>query len=280
MPRPEPLAAQSRGEALLIAQITDLHVTHPGRLVNGRVDSRAMLERAIAQLAAEDPAPDLILATGDLVDGGHADEYRELRALLAPLTAPLFLLPGNHDDRAALVQAFPDHAYLPRQGVLNYAVEGFPVRILALDTTDPGLVGGVFGPERRAWLAEALAADRGRPTLLACHHPPVATGLSSMDEIGLAPADAAALAELVRDHPQVERVVCGHVHRSLQTRWAGTLLSVASSTAHQLALDLRPVGGSAFVMEPPGYHLHWWRRGAPMVTHAVPVGRHDGPYRE
>lgn len=279
MPRPEPLANRTGGEALLIAQITDLHVSRPGVLVNGRVDSHAHLERAVAQLAAADPAPDLILATGDLVDRGHPEEYARLRALLAPLAAPVFLIPGNHDDRTALVEAFPDHTYLPRRGILNYAIEDYPVRLLALDTTEPGLVGGVFGPERRAWLAEALAADRDRPTLLFMHHPPIATGMASMDEIGVAPADAAALADIVRAHPQVERVLCGHVHRSIQARWAGTLVSVAPSTAHQLALDLDPQGGSAFVMEPPGYHLHWFRRGAPVVTHGVPVGRYDGPYR-
>ena len=65
---------------------------------------------------ALNPRPDLVVATGDLVDAGSAAEYGHLRRLLAPLDLPLFLLPGNHDSRDELARAFPDHAYLPRDG--------------------------------------------------------------------------------------------------------------------------------------------------------------------
>ena len=51
-----------------------------------------------------------------------------------------------------------------------------------------------------------------------------------MDEMGLL-AGAPALEALVRRHPQVEGLICGHLHRSIQARFGGRLVShVAHST--------------------------------------------------
>ena len=91
-------------------------------------------------------------------------------------------------------------------------------------------------------------------------------------------ADAGALAAIVSRHPVVERVLCGHVHRSIQARFAGTIASVAPSTAHQVSLDLRPGAAESFKLEPPGYHLHWWRPDASLVTHLMTIGSFPGPF--
>jgi 3',5'-cyclic AMP phosphodiesterase CpdA len=97
-----------------------------------------------------------------------------------------------------------------------------------------------------------------------------------MDRIGLANADA--LHAIVQRHPQVERVLCGHLHRPIQVRWAGTLASTAPSPAHQVALDLAEDAPSQFVMEPPAYQLHRWHPGTGLVSHTAYVGAFDGPY--
>ena len=102
------------------------------------------------------------------------------------------------------------------------------------------------------------------------------TGIDHMDAIGLAGRDA--LAAIIRDHPQVERVLCGHLHRPIQTRFAGTLASTCPSPAHQVALDLEPDGPSAFVMEPPGYQLHLWNEASGVVSHTVAIGDYAGPF--
>ena len=67
---------------MLIAQITDLHVRREGELIYDRVDTLPMLERAVAHLLRLDPAPDIVLLTGDLVDSGHPGEYARLRRAL------------------------------------------------------------------------------------------------------------------------------------------------------------------------------------------------------
>ena len=52
------------------------------------------------------------------------------------------------------------------------------------------------------------------PTVIFMHHPPFTTGIARMDEHGR--ANAAELADVVARHRQVQRIVCGHLHRSIQ----------------------------------------------------------------
>lgn len=260
---------------MLIAQITDLHVKLPGRLAYRIVDTGAFLKRCVAQVLRLDPAPDIVLATGDLTDFGRPEEYGHLRELLAPLKMPVYAIPGNHDERSAFKAAFADCAWLPDGEFVQYVVEGYPLRLIALDTVVPLQGGGALCEKRLAWLEARLAEAPDRPTLIFMHHPPFRTGIAHMDEIGL--ANAAAFGRIVAHHPQIEKIVCGHVHRSIDTRWCGTAVSICPSPAHQVALDLRPDGPSAFVMEPPGFQLHWWN-GSQLVTHTAFVGEFDGPY--
>jgi 3',5'-cyclic AMP phosphodiesterase CpdA len=261
---------------VIVAQISDTHVKPEGRLAYRRVDTAPYLARAVRHLLDMTPPPDVVLATGDLVDGGLREEYRRLRALLAPLTMPVYLIPGNHDDRDALRAEFPDHAYLPRDGFLQYVVEGYPLRLIGLDTLVPGKGSGLLCAERLSWLDARLREARDRPTLVFMHHPPFRTGIWHMDALGL--DNAEGMAAVIRHYPQIAAIVCGHLHRPIQVRWHGTIALTSPSTAHQVALDLRPDGPSAFMMEPPACLLHVWRPDTGLLSHTSYVGDFDGPY--
>jgi 3',5'-cyclic AMP phosphodiesterase CpdA len=58
---------------MLIAQISDMHVKADGELLYRRIDTAGYLERAVAHLNALDPRPELVLATGDLVEAGKPE---------------------------------------------------------------------------------------------------------------------------------------------------------------------------------------------------------------
>ena len=260
---------------MLFVQMSDLHILPPGDRLAGRVDTAAHLRAAVAHINRLDPQPALVLATGDLVDKGSATEYAHLRTLLEPLVPPVHLMVGNHDARAALRAAFPDHACLGAGPFVQYVIEDHPVRIVALDTLDPGKPGGILCDERLAWLAARLDEAPGRPTVVAMHHPPFETGIGHMDAMGC--ANAGRLAAILARHPQVEHILCGHLHRPIMTRWAGTLASTMPSTAHQVALDLE--GGPArFVMEPPAIRLCRWSAAAGLVAHFDYVGDYGPRY--
>ncbi|HEX4585151.1 MAG TPA: phosphodiesterase [Burkholderiaceae bacterium] len=260
---------------MLLCQITDLHVTAGRAPAYGRVDTAACLERCVQCIVGLDPRPDLVIATGDLVDEPGVQSYGLLREILRGLPQPVYLLPGNHDERRALRAAFAQHAYLQGAGeFLQYAVADHPVRLLALDTVIPGQPGGRLCPQRLQWLERRLG-ESDTPTVIALHHPPFATGIGHMDQMAL--EDPAQLARIVRRYPQVQRIICGHLHRPIQALFAGTLASVCPSTAHQVLLDLQPGSAARFVMEPPAFQLHRWD-GRTLVTHTAYTGHYDGPY--
>ncbi len=261
---------------MIIAQITDLHACAPGRFCNHVVDTNGLLEAAVDALLALLPLPDVVLATGDLAESGTAEEYAVLRAALARLPMPVYLIPGNHDRREGLRAAFADAPYWPAGERLCYVVDHHPVRLIALDTLVPGSGEGELGAAQLDWLAARLADAPRRPTVIFMHHPPFATGIGHMDRINC--RDGAALAAIVVRHPQVERVLCGHHHRPIQTRFAGTIGSVAPSTAHQMLLDLRDGAPAAFTLEPPGLHVHRWAEDTGVITHQATIGRHPGPF--
>jgi Icc protein len=261
----------------LLAQVSDMHIREGGKLSYRVVDTEVSFSHCVTQLMRMPQRPDAVLFTGDLTDFGRDDEYRNLRATLAPLSMQVFLMPGNHDDAHHLRAAFPSHAYLRQQSAgIDYVIDDFPVRLIALDSTVPRASGGALSPDQLDWLDGALAAAPNRPTIVALHHPPFSTGIGHMDHIGLSnPGDLEAV---VARHPQVERVISGHVHRSIVTRFGGTIASTCPSPAHQVALDLADDAPSQFVMEPPAFQLHLWREGVGLVTHTVAIGEFAGPY--
>ena len=255
---------------MIVAQITDCHVRREGELVYGALDTAAMLERAVARVNALDPLPDVVLATGDLVDTGDPAEYARLRSILGGLRMKLRLIPGNHDSRGALQAAFPDHAYL--RGPDGYCCsvdDSWPLRLVGLDSLEEGRIGGVFDAPRLAWLDRTLGAAPGKPTLVFVHHPPFETAIAHMDAYGTVGADA--FAAVVARHGQVVRVIAGHVHRSMSVAWAGTIATTCPSTAHQFALDLAPEVSAFWTDEPPGFQLHHWMAGRGLVTHTAAI---------
>ena len=257
---------------MLIAQITDMHVVPEGELMGQVVPTNAMLAAAIARINALVPAVDVILATGDLTEGGTPESYAALLDIVAAANAPVFLIPGNHDKPDAMRAAFPGHAYLGGDAFVQYTVEDWPLRLIGLDTRIDQHPGGEICDTRLAWLKTRLEAQPETPTLIFMHHPPFRTGIWWMDAIGL--RGARKLETLVRGYNNIEAVVCGHIHRPVTRRWGGTIATVAPSTAHQMMLDLEGENFLKSTKEPPAFLLHQWGAGTGLVSHTVYVDDH------
>jgi 3',5'-cyclic-AMP phosphodiesterase len=257
---------------LILAQITDPHITIGPR----DAGSAEAFATAVGAVAALDPAPDAVLLSGDLTENGTSGEYERAAEQLAPLSMPIHVLVGNHDDADAL------RAHLGAPGSpgtpLQYTTQIGPLRLVACDTTISGRDDGALGAERLGWLEAELERDRETPTLLAMHHPPVLIGVEVLDELGLAEADRLALGELVAGHPQVKRIVAGHLHRGAVGGLGGCPVFVCPSSYLQLALDLGPDSEIALVREPPAFGLHV-TLGGELISHVVPIGDHGPPFR-
>ncbi|RZI28804.1 phosphodiesterase [Pseudomonas orientalis] len=262
----------------LVAQISDLHLKAGQRLTYGVVDTLGALRRAVDHLNASQLRPDIVVISGDLVDFGRADEYAVLHPELARLHMPFYLVPGNHDARGPLLDAFGDHAYLPlsAEGPLDWVVDTHPLRLIGLDSTIPGSHGGQLLDSQLHWLDEQLALRPQAPTLLILHHPPFISGIGHMDREPF--INAAALERVVARHPQVERLLCGHLHRPMQRRFGASLSCVCPGTSHQIVLDLQDAAPAHFNLEPAGYLLHRWDAQQGLISHNGVFGDYPGPY--
>lgn len=262
----------------LIAQITDLHLRPRGLPALRVVETNMLVARVVERLLAFRPVLDAVLVTGDITDQADPREYETAREVLAPLGDRLLPLPGNHDIPGLVRETFPHTpAGRTKPGEkLCYGVDVGPVRVIALDSSVPEEPWGALGKEQLAWLDAELSAHADRPTLIALHHPPVAVGMAAMDTMGL--KDAAELAEVVRRHPQVGRITCGHIHRGITAAFAGTLVTVAPTPVHATSLDLGPDPQATFHLEPPAFLVHYWSPEAGFATHTVYVEPHPGPF--
>ena len=259
---------------MLIAQISDLHVKAEGTLLYGQVDAYGLAAAAIERIAAFRPRPDAVVVTGDITNDGTADDFAAAARLLGRLAVPVFAIVGNHDRREAARRALGSLAPLPAEGPLAYAADAGPIRLVALDSLVEGHGHGALGPEQIAWLERTLAAASDRPTLVLVHHHPFACGIEFMDRIALEDADA--LAAVIARHPQVLRILCGHVHRAVQALYAGTVAMTAPATGVQVVLDLRPGAPSRWTPEPPAFLVHRWD-GTRLVTHLAYVQDFGSP---
>ncbi|WP_315727710.1 MULTISPECIES: phosphodiesterase [unclassified Bradyrhizobium] len=264
---------------VLIAQISDLHIKSPGRLAYRRVDTSAALVRCIAALNRFEPRIDLVVISGDLADTPTEQEYQHLALLLAKLEIPFVAVAGNHDSRELMRSVFPDRSYAFPSGPLNqrYDVEGLD--IILLDSSVPGHPHGELDSQTCDWLEAMLLTSTERPALAFLHHPPFATGIWHMDRQNLRnPAD---LASIVRRQQRLQRIGCGHVHRSTLTTFAGVACTICPAPNHAVDLDVAELRAPSFKIEPPAFHLHIWQPGEGFggtVTHHVPIGEFDGPH--
>lgn len=261
--------------SLLIGQITDLHIGFdPG---NPDEPNMHRLRAVLDRLFDGPNLPDLLLLTGDLTENGDLESFALLAGALASAPCPVLAIPGNHDSRDGLAAAFPRAAR--EQGFFHQALDAGGLRLLLLDTFEPGRHGGAFCEARAAWLAAQLAQAPEQPTVIAMHHPPFVSGIDWMDPD---PGEEwiARFAETTRGHGQIKAVLCGHLHRSVVTGWQGAPLVVCPSTAPSVALDLSPIDaadpdGRALIRDaPPGYALHRWD-GERLVTHLERVGGYE-----
>jgi 3',5'-cyclic-AMP phosphodiesterase len=266
--------SDSRPDVTVIAQLSDLHL----RVGSEDAEQRAArLARAVAQLAALQPRPCAVLLSGDLADEPDAATYEQAYELLARLQMPLHAIPGNHDDRHLLRARFePTGAQDQgeRGAQVRFAVQCGSLRVIGCDSTVPGREGGALGAEQLQWLERTLAEQSATPTLLALHHPPLATGIRVMDAIALDAADSAALEALLERHDQVQAVTCGHVHTAMASTFAGRCLLVCPSTNSTVELDLRDRRDLPFrpVPLPQGFAVHALIDGR-LVSHVQPIAQ-------
>ena len=109
--------------ALLVCQISDLHVKQPGLLSYRRVDCAAMLERCVQEILRLRQQPDLVIATGDLVDPASPRNTRTCGDCPRPAhQVALDLQPGAALSYIMEPPGFQLHGWREEFGVVSHTV--------------------------------------------------------------------------------------------------------------------------------------------------------------
>lgn len=251
---------------MIIAQISDTHIALGTIEADQRIED---FERTIEAINALDPAPDVIVHTGDVVHNGRQDEYAQAAAILAKARVPVFVLAGNKDDRANLRAAFSGRGYLrPDSEFIDYAVEDFPVRLIAVDTLSTRSNKGDFCVERARRLTALIDAEPAKPIAIFTHHPPFEVPVGP-DPLNFEEPEAMERLRQVLQQPR--RIVgsfSGHVHRST----TGCVGDIPASVVSCIATNLRMGYYPDHMKWRPVYYLHRFDAALGFSTESRIVG--------
>lgn len=214
-----------------VVQFSDVHIVPDGRLLYDLVDTHARLRAALTDVEESGIAPAALLFTGDLAESGDLASYRRLRQLVDPVAArlgvPALYAMGNHDARGAFRAGLLGEEASAAECDAVHDVDGF--RVIVLDSTDPGQAHGVLTDRQLDWLSSVLSEPAKQGTLLALHHPPIASPLLAAEMMTL--HQHAELAEVIQGS-DVRLIAAGHAHHATAGVLAGVPVWIASSTAY------------------------------------------------
>jgi 3',5'-cyclic AMP phosphodiesterase CpdA len=208
------------------------------------------LHRTIPEVVKE--RPDAVLLNGDAARlEGHREDYAAVKSLLEPIAAfaPVYIGMGNHDDRNQFAKEFKTPASL-KQNIKNKHVlvidEGW-MRLVILDSLlYTNRTAGLLGKAQRAWLAEDLAKNNDKPSIIFIHHT-----LGDGDGECL---DARELFEIVKPHRQVKAIFYGHSHVWELGRHGHLQLINLPAVGYNFS-DQQPVGWVDARFQPEGVEL-------------------------
>ncbi len=212
-----------------LVQITDSHLGgQPGEELLG-MDTDQSLAHVIDLIEAERPSAELLLATGDISNGGSPASYLRFQQLTGHLAPHILWLPGNHDALPAMQQTFAGDPALGR----NIEVGNW--QIIMLNSATPGEVGGNFSAGELEFLQHCLETTEAEHVLLCMHHHPIPIGCDWLD--GQQVRNAEAFFALVDQFSSVRGILWGHIHQELDQQRNNVSLMATPSSCIQFAAN-------------------------------------------
>lgn len=260
-----------------LIQISDTHIVVPPALVSSRLNTVERLEQTVGRIAevlAKVGPASALLVSGDITDRGDGASFALFREIVGPLGLPILAIPGNHDRREPMREAFADTACMPETGPLNW-VHDFPgLRVIGLDTLVEGQGGGALDAATLGFFEEALDMAREGPVLVTLHHPPFQSGMCFMDAIGL--ENPEALAAIVRGSDREVHVTCGHIHNVQIGSIGGAPTLSAPAVCSTFDVNFQADAPTGFMDAPGGFLVHDWE--SEFRTLVVPFESGSGPF--
>lgn len=213
-----------------ILQLTDLHLLADPLAELKEICTRARFDAVMRAIRDVIEPVERLIITGDLAHDETFETYELLREQLTDWLPKLRVIPGNHDDRAAMRQVFGERIQAEAgRNIFVDSVGGW--MLIGLDSQVTGELRGELGSEQLQWLERELVSKPNQPTILFMHHPPVLIGSPWIDAIRLDDADS--LWSILSRCEQVRGVCCGHIHQEQTVVGPSAMVFTTPSTGVQ-----------------------------------------------
>jgi 3',5'-cyclic-AMP phosphodiesterase len=234
---------------LNILQLTDFHVFADSKKKFFGIPTYDTLKDILNEIKNLDIKFDYLIITGDLTSDETIESYENVKNILGKRILNCKIIPGNHDDRNLIRKIFPD-CVENNEGPINFSISTDSWQLFGIDTHVPGQLYGNISNETIEWLRNLLEQNKTKPTMIFQHHPPIHIQTKWVDALGLKKSDD--YLKLLKQHPQIRVVSCGHVHQE----FSGNLENISVLTSPSTGLQFKK-GTDMLECDPlpPGFRI-------------------------
>ena len=158
---------------------------------------------------------DFIIITGDLVEGGNSEDYRELKKNLNEIFEgiPYIVTLGNHDNKAEFYKGWlnEDLGNKPYNATMNIG----DIKVISFDNSEYHNPDGIIDSERCEWLREELKKDNDKNVILMLHHHLL------KEQFNLPPASYDNEFEEIIKNSSIIAIFSGHTHHPYKGEFMG-----------------------------------------------------------
>jgi Icc protein len=213
-----------------ILHLTDPHLHADPDFIHMGVNTRQSLLDVLGHVRGGEHQPDLVLITGDLTHDETAAGYQQLKSTLDTIDAPVYVLPGNHDDPALIAD------YLCSAQISNQAYIVLDKwQIIMLDSSIRGSECGELNNLQMDLLQRYLDSRPDLYTLICMHHQPIAVGSQWLDTMQI--KNSEEFIQTIAPYPQVKAVLWGHIHQAFKRQLGAVLWLASPATCRQFLPD-------------------------------------------
>ena len=217
-----------------IVQITDLHLIEDEKKTFLGVNTWSILDAVLEEIYSNADI-DFIVFTGDLIHDDETLAYCLLFDRLKSSPYPVYIIPGNHDDKSTLfflLEQKYNNTNIKMITHLHLISDNW--QIFLLDSVVDNEVYGELKEHELSYLEDILH-DSKENTLIFLHHNPFNINNAWLNDYTIKNSDR--FLDLIFQHSHVKIVSFGHIHQDLHLCHNGISFLATPSTSIQFKPD-------------------------------------------
>lgn len=244
------LAGESSTVSVLHLTDSHLFADEKGTLLG--VNTASSFQAVLSSVLSQNIHYDMVIMSGDISQDYSLASYQRFGNMTSVLNAPIFFVPGNHDDGPLMYRCFRNFGVPTERTVIcgNWL-------FVMLNSEVYSVPHGWVEREELAFLQETLEAYPYMNAVVVVHHLPMLVKSRWLDTQTMHNLDE--FNGFISRFPNIRLVLCGHVHQEFDAVQGNIRYIATPSTSiqfepmsHDFALDMRGPGWRYLEFAPNG----------------------------